>query len=278
MTLTKKPKPAKSKLQSTHAAVLHSVAEERLKAKKKQAPTAAPTLYVEAMALTHELQVHQLELEMQNEELQQTRIELEALLAKYADLYDFAPVGYFTFAGDETILAVNLTGARLLGIERSRLLNRRFGIMVAPTDRAVFNNLMKKVFQTKKKETCEVELLKAGNQRLHVRIEAQLSEDGQECRAAVVDISDRQRVEQEREQLIKELQQSLATVKTLSGLLPICSKCKKIRDDQGYWNQIEVYIREHSNVSFTHGLCPDCLHRFYPNNEAEKDGSDSEEQ
>jgi PAS domain-containing protein len=264
MTVSKKPKTAKSKPRSSHAAVLRSVAEARLKAKKKNSQAATPHSYSEAMALTHELQVHQLELEMQNEELQQTRNELEALLSKYADLYDFAPVGYFTFAGDETILAVNLTGARLLGIERSRLLNRRFGIMVTPVDRPVFNNLMKKVFQSRKKETCEVELLKAGNQLLHVSIEAQVSEDGRECRAAVVDVSDRHRVELEQEQLISELQQSLATVKTLSGLLPICSKCKKIRDDQGYWNQIEVYIREHSNVNFTHGLCPECLQQFYP--------------
>jgi AmiR/NasT family two-component response regulator len=64
--------------------------------------------------------------------------------------------------------------------------------------------------------------------------------------------------------LNEELQAALAAVKTLSGLLPICASCKKIRDDQGYWQQVEVYIREHADVEFTHGLCPDCLIKLYP--------------
>jgi PleD family two-component response regulator len=68
----------------------------------------------------------------------------------------------------------------------------------------------------------------------------------------------------EKEKLIVELQQALAKVKTLSGLLPICSSCKKIRDDKGYWNQIETYIREHSEADFTHGICPKCAKMLYP--------------
>lgn len=70
--------------------------------------------------------------------------------------------------------------------------------------------------------------------------------------------------EAEREKLIRELQESLAKVKTLSGLLPICASCKKIRDDKGYWNQIEVYIRDHSEAEFTHGICPECFKKLYP--------------
>jgi hypothetical protein len=61
-----------------------------------------------------------------------------------------------------------------------------------------------------------------------------------------------------------ELEETLANVKTLSGLLPICASCKKIRDDQGYWSQIEVYIRDRSNADFSHGICPDCVRRLYP--------------
>lgn len=68
----------------------------------------------------------------------------------------------------------------------------------------------------------------------------------------------------EREKLIGELRQALAKVKTLSGLLPICAACKKIRDDKGYWKQIESYIREHSDADFSHGICPDCAKRLYP--------------
>ncbi|MBW2646716.1 MAG: PAS domain S-box protein, partial [Deltaproteobacteria bacterium] len=79
-----------------------------------------------------------------------------------------------------------------------------------------------------------------------------------------VDISDRKRAEEEREKLIKELKDALREVKTLSGLLPICASCKKIRDDKCYWNQIESYIRDHSEAEFSHSLCPECLKKLYP--------------
>jgi YesN/AraC family two-component response regulator len=61
-----------------------------------------------------------------------------------------------------------------------------------------------------------------------------------------------------------ELEAALAQVRTLSGLLPICAACKKIRDDQGYWHQVEVYIRNHSQAEFSHGICPDCARKLYP--------------
>lgn len=78
------------------------------------------------------------------------------------------------------------------------------------------------------------------------------------------DITDRKRDEKERIKLIKELQEALAEIRTLKGILPICSYCKKIRDDKGYWEQIEVYIRDHSEAEFTHGLCPECAKKLYP--------------
>ena len=65
-------------------------------------------------------------------------------------------------------------------------------------------------------------------------------------------------------QVNKELQEALAEVKALSGLLPICSSCKKIRDDKGYWKQLEGYIQEHSDAEFTHGICPECVEKLYP--------------
>ena len=68
----------------------------------------------------------------------------------------------------------------------------------------------------------------------------------------------------ERERLVSELREALANVKTLTGLLPICAGCKKIRDDQGYWSQVESYIQKHSEAKFSHGLCPDCIKKWYP--------------
>lgn len=79
-----------------------------------------------------------------------------------------------------------------------------------------------------------------------------------------IGITMRKKAEEERERLIEELQETLAKVKMLSGLLPICANCKKIRDDKGYWNQIESYIRDHSEAKFSHSICPDCAKKLYP--------------
>jgi PAS domain S-box-containing protein len=79
-----------------------------------------------------------------------------------------------------------------------------------------------------------------------------------------LDITERKRAEEERERLIEELQEALAKVKTLSGLLPICASCKRIRDDRGYWQQIEAYIQEHSDAEFSHSVCPECARKLYP--------------
>ena len=78
------------------------------------------------------------------------------------------------------------------------------------------------------------------------------------------DITERKRVEADRERLINELSNALAEVKTLRGFIPICSSCKKIRDDEGYWQQVEEYIRDRSNIEFSHGICPDCAKKIYP--------------
>jgi hypothetical protein len=78
------------------------------------------------------------------------------------------------------------------------------------------------------------------------------------------DIAARKQVEEEREQLIRELQEAMAKVKMLSGMLPICSSCKRIRDDQGYWQRIEEYIRDHSEAEFTHSVCQECARKLYP--------------
>ncbi len=84
-------------------------------------------------------------------------------------------------------------------------------------------------------------------------------------KAGLIDyIAALKQAEEERERLIRELQGALANIKTLKGLLPICFSCKQIRDDKGYWNQIETYIRDHTEAEFTHGICPACATKLYP--------------
>src|SRR5262249_26244801 len=94
--------------------------------------------------------------------------------------------------------------------------------------------------------------------------------DGHIHGASIVlrDITERKQQEKERLQLIEELTEALKHVKTLNGLLPICASCKKIRNDGGYWEQVETYIRSRSNAEFTHGICPDCVRLLYPEYES----------
>jgi len=80
-------------------------------------------------------------------------------------------------------------------------------------------------------------------------------------------IEEKKNAEIEREKVIEDLTAALDEVKTLQGLIPICSSCKKIRDDTGYWNQIEHYIQEHSSATFSHGICPECKEKLYGNEE-----------
>ena len=174
-------------------------AEERLgeQWKSQKSDVGDPGTAEDTARLVHELQVHQIELEMQNEELQQSHAQVETLLAQYTDLYDLAPAGYLTFDREGAIRQVNLTGARLFGVERSRLVNRRFGLFVAERDQRAFSDFLQKVFASQAKECCEVTLPKESSQPVVVQIEGTCSADGQECRAVVVDLTERKRAEEE---------------------------------------------------------------------------------
>ena len=100
------------------------------------------------------------------------------------------------------------------------------------------------------------------NTTLNPRVDSDEKYDG--LTVITRDITERKQAEASRQKLIQELQNALAEVKTLSGLLPICASCKKIRDDKGYWNQIESYIRNHSEAEFSHSICPECVTKLYP--------------
>jgi PAS domain S-box-containing protein len=115
---------------------------------------------------------------------------------------------------------------------------------------------------TQRKESEQA--LRAARDKLEERVKertAALSNINEQLRTQIVE---RERAETELAKLVIELQEALSKVTTLSGLLPICASCKKIRDDRGYWTQVEVYVREHSDADFTHSICPDCAAKLYP--------------
>jgi PAS domain S-box-containing protein len=351
--------------------------------------------------IVHELQVHQIELEIQNHELRRTQLELEESRDNYQSLYDFSPVGYFTLTHKGIIQEVNLTGATLLGMPRPKLIGRGFGHFVAPESENQWDHHILAVFGQQGKHTCDLNLKCEDGSLLYagvesIRIETPFRGGGEQAqpyqvRMALMDITERKRLEterfeihekfllafenanigvclvdlqgkilqvnnkmceifgyekpelermtvnsiahpddrnvspnfishalegeykvlefekryyhklghvifgkvssslardaqgkplyfvshiqdvseskrleQEKDNLIIELQKALSEVKKLSGFLPICASCKKIRDDTGYWNEIERYISERSGTQFSHSICPDCMRKLYP--------------
>jgi PAS domain S-box-containing protein len=224
--------------------------------------------------IIHELQVHQIELEMQNEELKRVQLELQDSRDKYQDLYYNSPVGYFTLTRKGIIQEVNLAGATLLGMPRSKLINRGFGHFVASGSLDQWYQHIIAVLGNEVAQTCDVTLKRADGSIFYVslesiRIEALVTEGGKQgrpcqIRTVLMDITERKRLAQEKDNLIIELQKALSEVKKLSGFLPICASCKKIRDDTGYWNEIEKYISQRSEALFSHSICPDCLRKLYP--------------
>jgi PAS domain S-box-containing protein len=166
-------------------------AEAHLRGQKKLKAGVAKT-GADFRRLLHELEVHQIELEMQNAELRRARDEREASLENYTDLYDFAPVGYFTLTAAGVINQVNLTGTNMVEMERSRLVGRTFGMLVTPELRPIFYAFLKKVFAGQTKASIDLALLGQSGQPLRdVNLEAQPLPNGQECRVAVIDITER---------------------------------------------------------------------------------------
>lgn len=150
--------------------------------------------------LIHELRVHQVELEMQNEELRNAQIKIEESRARYADLYDFAPVGYFTFDRHGRIIEVNLTGAKQVGVERSFVAGKPFFLFVTPEFRRLFHSHIQNVFTTNTRQSCEIKLVKKDGTSFHVSIESipswDTGGDVTQCRSAITDISEHKRLEE----------------------------------------------------------------------------------
>jgi two-component system CheB/CheR fusion protein len=194
----------KQKSPSTGRADLRRRAEERRQ--QQQAEQTAEVPEAEVRRLLDELQVYQIELELQNEELRAARIEVEAGLARYTELFDFAPIGYVTLAPDETIRELNHAGARLLGNERRRLVGQRFADLLAMGQADVFNRLLGSAMDSEARETCEVELRRPGGARMKLRLSATVLAHSEPARRTILlafeDITER--IERERKLEISE--------------------------------------------------------------------------
>ena len=181
--------------------VLRERAEAKLK--KQTSDTQSPSSDYEAKKMLHELQVHQIELEMQNEELKQARI-TERLYYRYTELFEFAPIAYFVFDLNGMISQVNLRGASLLGIDRDHLVGKPFSHYVTAQYREIFKRCLGKAFSGSGIQSCEV-LGQVSNNTLWLDIEANLGITGTDCLAAMIDISDRKQAEDSQNRANKEL-------------------------------------------------------------------------
>jgi PAS domain S-box-containing protein len=190
--------------------------------------------------------------------------------AKFRAVFDSAGIGIAISALDGSLLECNPALERMLGYERGELQGQSLGRIAHPDDLALQRDHVRRVLagaQTKGFST-ERRYVRKDRRIVWGRITATLVRDTkgnpQYGLGLVEDITERKASEQERERLLSKVQEAMANVKTLSGFVPICSSCKKIRDDRGFWIQIEQYLAYHTGVQFSHGICPDCLKQFYP--------------
>ena len=165
----------------------------------------------EIQQMVHELRVHQIELEMQNEELRRAHAEIEASQARYFDLYDLAPVGYITVSEKGLVLETNLTAAALMGVPRSAMVKQPLTRFVLKEDQDIYYLHRKNLFETGEPQICELRLVKPDGNVFWAHLAATLAEDpdgAPVCRVVLNDITDRKQAEAEKEKLQGELNQA----------------------------------------------------------------------
>lgn len=219
---------------------LRTRAESRLRAGTSAKPD--PAFPANAVRLLHELQVHQVELEMQNTELLQARARSESLLEQYTDLYDFAPIGYFTLDAASRIQLVNLTGARTLATDRARLVDRPFSAFVSPRNRLLFTSFLDRVFAGESVPPCEISTAGPAPALRRLSIEAVRSADAKECRVAVTDVT-AHHLSEERVRL-SEIRYRRLFEAAHDGVLLMNPETRRITDANPFMSGLLGYTKE----------------------------------
>jgi PAS domain S-box-containing protein len=221
--------------------LLRQKAEELLK--KKSAGKTLALSEVEALRLIHELEVHQIELELQNEELRNARALAEAANDKYIGLYDLAPSGYFTLSSKGKIIELNLTGAKMLGKDRQHLKNRQFGFFVSKETKPAFILFLEKAFKNPSKETCEIILLANGDIPTYVLLTGIISDNQEQCHVTVIDITGRKIAEAS---LKKEVERNAL-------LMELFAQAPVLTDKELYDRALDIAVKlTDSKIGFFH--------------------------
>jgi PAS domain S-box-containing protein len=209
---------------SSDAAELRRQAEEIIRKKALQLPKKLESMSPgETRQTLHELRVHQIELEMQNEALRKTQEELESSRVRYFDLYDLAPMGYFTLSEEGLILEANLTASSLLGVARSALVQKSLTRFIFREDQDIYYHYCQKLFKTGAAQVCELRMVKKNGSLFWVRLESTVAQDSESgdtgvtlCRTVISDITERKQAE---EALHKALAQANEGKRILDALM-----------------------------------------------------------
>ncbi len=195
----------------------------------------------------------------------------EALVAserRFREIADLLPTILCELNEDLNVTYINRIGIDVFSITPARL-KSGFNIqhLFHPGNREPVSILLNDILEGKRVEGVEYRLRKIAQKEMVALIYSSpiLRAGGiAGARMIITDITLRKKTEEQRDKLISDLKKSLAEVKILKGILPICASCKKIRDDKGYWNQVESYIHDHTDAEFSHSICPECVKKLYP--------------
>jgi PAS domain S-box-containing protein len=166
---------------------------------------------------------------------------------------------------DSEIIRSNMAGCDYFGLPSTKIVGNKCCKLVHGAEKPIEQCPLPKMLVSGKRESAEIKT--QDNRWVLITVDPIYDDTGKIVKAVHIlrDITASINIQLETDRLVLELQKAYKKVDTLSGLIPICSICKKIRDDRGYWNQLEKFIKMHANVDFSHGICPDCVKEHYPN-------------
>jgi PAS domain S-box-containing protein len=206
--------------------------------------------------------------ELREAEARRERVLSQEKIAYLAAIVDSAEEAIVGQTIEGIITCWNAGAERLFGYSAAEAIGQSAWVLVPEDRREEAGNLLSRLQQGHAVEPLETKRVGNEGKPLDVCLIMSAIRDGKGriigASSIAYDVRERKRMEAERTQLVAHLEDTLTKVKTLSGLLPICASCKKIRDDHGYWQKLETYVREHSNAEFSHSICPDCMQKLYP--------------
>jgi PAS domain S-box-containing protein len=178
---------------------------------------------------------------------------------------DFARFGHWEFSLDDLIMHASEGALQVYGFTEAEIPLSAIKECALVAYRPRLDSALRNLLERNAPYAEEFEIRRVSDGEIvHVHSKAEYDARTRKVFGVVQDITQRKRIEAEREALIQELQRAIEQVKTLKGIVPICANCKKIRDDRGFWEQVEAYVSKHTDAEFSHGICPDCMERLYP--------------